>query len=219
MGIAGDDDETVEAEELTFADEDERLPWLEADDDYDDGAVPAARMVAFVLGSLVLLALIIGGGYWLLRGGPDEAMVADGSTIEAPDGPYKQRPDDPGGATAPGTGDTSFEVAEGRSAGSRVATDNAAARPSIDTEQQGAAGSGGVGVQVGAYSTRASAEQGWQQLAGRHEALSGVNHRVLEGTVDGSPIFRLQAVASSSASARDLCASLRASGADCQVKD
>jgi hypothetical protein len=178
MTIGGDEDDAVEGGELAFADEDERLPWLEADDDYEEEGVPAGRMIAFVIGALALLAAIIGGGYWLLREGPDEAMVADGSTIEAPEGPYKERPDDPGGATAPGTGDASFAVAEGESPNSRVAADNGAARPSIDTAQEGSEGAGGVGIQVGAYSSRAGAEQGWQELARRHEALSGVNHRV-----------------------------------------
>lgn len=220
MTSGGHRDDDIEAEELAFADEDERLPWLEADDDYEEPGVPAGRMIAFVLGSLVLLATIIGGGYWLLRDRTDAAIVADGSTIRAPEGPYKERPENPGGTMAPGTGDTSFAVAEGRGPEVRVAQDNAAPRPSIDTEQAGASeGPGGVGVQVGAYSSRERAEQGWQLLVRRYELLSGVNHRVVPGTADGSPIYRLQAVAGSSAAARDLCNALKASGADCQVKD
>lgn len=209
----------AEGEELAFAREDARLPWLEADDDYREPGVPAGKMAAFVLAALVVLAAIIGGGYWLLDRQGSSAMVADGSTIEAPEGPYKVKPDDPGGATAAGTGDTSFAVAEGRSPAARVASEDAAPRPSIDTAQKGTAGSGGVGVQVGAYSSRERAEQGWQTLAGRHEALQGVNHRVVEGTVDGSTVFRLQAVAGSTAAARGLCAALKAGGADCQVKN
>jgi hypothetical protein len=209
----------IEAEELAFADEDERLPWLEADDDFEEPGVPAGKMAAFVLGALVLLAAIIGGGYWLLQDGTDPALVADGSTIEAPEGPYKEKPDDPGGATTAGTGDSSFAVAEGRSPTARVANDDAPPRPSIDIEQRGVEGPGGVGVQVGAYSSRERAEQGWQTLAARHEALSGVNHRVEQGTADGSPIFRLQAVAGGTAAARELCNALKAGGADCQIKN
>jgi hypothetical protein len=52
----------------------------------------------------------------------------------------------------------------------------------------------GVGVQVGAYSTRAQAEAGWSQLATRYEVLQGRSHRVLEGTADSGTIYRLQAV-------------------------
>jgi len=225
MASAGDEDEfgeRVPAEELTFADEDERLPWLEADEDYESGGVDTGRLVLFILGSLVALAAIIGGGYWLLSDRPDPAMVADGSVIEAPEGPYKERPADPGGAQAAGTGDTSFAVAEGRPPPSRVATGADAPAPSIDRDQDGgmpAAAAGGVGVQVGAYSSRERAEEGWQALSGSHEALSGVSHRVIQGTADGATVFRLQAVAGSAAAAQQLCAGLKASGADCQVKN
>ena len=218
MTSAGERDE-IEAGELAFAREDARLPWLEADDDYEEPGVPASRMVAFVFAALVVLAAIIGGGYWLLDRGTGSTMVADGSTIEAPEGPYKTKPDDPGGSTALGTGDTSFAVAEGRSPVTRVAATESAPAPSIDTEQEGAAGSGGVGVQVGAYASRERAELGWQTLTGRHEALQGVNHRVVQGTVDGSTVYRLQAVAGSTAAARALCSELKANGADCQVKN
>ena len=223
MIMPGDEDETdnaVEAEELAFADEDERLPWLEADDDYEDQGVDTGRLVLFVLVALLLLAGIIGGGWWLLHDRTDRAMVADGSTIQAPEGPYKERPDDPGGAKAAGTGDASFAVAEGRQVNSRVAEADAAPRPPIDREQAGSGdASSGVGVQVGAYSSRQRAEQGWQTLSGQHPALSGVGHRVVQGTADGSPIFRLQAVAGDVGAAKELCVSLKASGADCQVKN
>ena len=209
----------AEAEELAFAREDARLPWLEADDDYEEAGVPAGRTAAFVLIALVVLAAIVGGGYWLLERQDSSAMVADGSTIEAPEGPYKTKPDDPGGTTALGTGDTSFAVAEGRSPRTRMAAAEPPVAPSIDTEQEGATGPGGVGVQVGAYASRERAELGWQTLVGRHEALQGVNHRVVEGVVDGSTVYRLQAVAGSSGAARELCSALKANGADCQVKN
>ena len=218
MSSAAERDE-AEAEDLAFAREDARLPWLEADDEYEEPGVPAGKMAAFVLAALVVLAAIVGGGYWLLDPEDSSAVVADGSTIEAPEGPYKTKPDDPGGTTALGTGDTSFAVAEGRSPGARVAAAEPAVAPSIDTEQEGTTGSGGVGVQVGAYASRERAELGWQTLVGRHDALQGVNHRVVEGVVDGSTVYRLQAVASSTAAARELCSALKANGADCQVKN
>ena len=223
MTSAGERDE-IEAEELAFAREDARLPWLEADDDYEEPGVPASRMVAFVLVGLLVLALIIGGLWLYFRDGSDSAIVADGSTIEAPDEPYKTRPENPGGAEALGTGDTSFAVAEGQSPEGRVAVSEAP-RPSIDREQAGteepgeSAAPAGVGVQVGAYASRESAQAGWATLSSRFSALDGVKHRIVQATVDGSPIFRLQAVAGDLAGARALCDSLRASGGDCQVKN
>lgn len=211
--------EREEAEELAFARDDARLPWLEADDEFDEPGVQAGRMTLLAVAGLVALAVVLGGGYWLLERGAGSTVVADGSTIEAPAGPYKTRPVDPGGATALGTGDTSFAVAEGRSPATRVAATESAPSPSIDTEQEGAARASGVGVQVGAYASRERAELGWQTLVGRHEALRGVSHRVVQGTVDGSTVYRLQAVAGSSVAARELCDALKATGADCQVKN
>jgi hypothetical protein len=217
-----DDGGVIEPEELAFAHEDERLPWLEADD--DDGAEPGVdtgRVVAFVVGALVLLGLAIGALWWFFRDHTDTAVVADGSTIAAPAGPYKTRPSDPGGAEAVGTGNTSFAVAEGKGPEGKVAAPVEAPRPSIDREQAGggtAPAGGSVGVQVGAYSSRERAEAGWSTLSTRYPALDGVSHRIVEGTVDGSPIFRLQAVAGDLKTAQALCSALQSQGGDCQVK-
>ena len=170
------------------------------------------------LAAVGLLALFLAfGAYWLLtRDTTDEALVAEGGTIEAPDGPYKTRPEDPGGREVEGTGDTSFEVAEGRTVEGRVAGSGEAARPSIDRDQATATTS--LGVQVGAYSSRAAAEAGWTTLSGRIEALQGRNHRVVQGTADSGTIFRLQAVAGTAAEADTLCRSIKSEGGDCQVK-
>lgn len=215
-----DDDGVIEPEELAFAHEDERLPWLEADDEVEEPGVDTGRVIAFVVAALVLLGLVIGALWWFFRDHAETAIVADGSTIEAPAGPYKTRPADPGGAQAVGTGDTSFAVAEGRGPEGRVAVANEAPRPSIDRDQAGGApASSGVGVQVGAYSSRDRAEAGWATLSTRYPALDGVSHRVVEGTVDGSPIFRLQAVAGDGKAAQALCSALESQGGDCQVKN
>jgi hypothetical protein len=208
-----------EAEELAFTQQDARLPWLEADDDFEEPGMPGGRKAALVIIAVLALAVIGGGGYWLLQQGPGTAVVADGSTIEAPKGPYKMKPADPGGTTALGTGDTSFAVAEGRRPANRVAGAEDGPPPSVDAQDGEPPAISGVGVQVGAYASRERAEQGWQTLVGRHEALQGVSHRVVQGTVDGSTVYRLQAVAGSGAAARDLCDALKANGADCQVKN
>ncbi len=218
-----DDDGVIEPEELAFAHEDERLPWLEADDDAEEPGVDTGRVIAFVIGALVLLGLVIGALWWSFRDHTDTAVVADGSTIKAPAGPYKTRPTDPGGAEAVGTGDTSFAVAEGKGPDGRVADASEAPRPSIDRNQAGtrapAPAAGAIGVQVGAYSSRDRAEAGWSTLSTRYPALDGVSHRVVEGTVDGSPIFRLQAVAGDVKAAQALCSALQSQGGDCQVKN
>lgn len=225
-------EETLEAEEqLTLADEDERLPWLEADDDYEEPGFDSRLIVMALLG-LVAVAAILFAAWHLLRGGPDSEVLADGSTIAAPDEPYKSRPDDPGGTDVSGTGDLSYGVGEGQSREGQLA--DGAPAPSIDRAQSGSetasgtAGAGassgestsgsGVGVQVGAYSSRAAAQSGWSQLRGRFSALQGVDYRIVEGTADSGTIFRLQAVASDGAAADALCRSIRNAGGDCQVK-
>lgn len=224
-GDPGDfDDGVIEPGELAFAHEDERLPWLEADDDAEEPGVDTGRVVAFVIGALVLLGLVIGALWWFVHDRSETTIVADGSTIRAPAGPYKTKPAKPGGTEAVGTGDTSFAVAEGRDLQGRVAEATEAPRPSIDRNETptgtatAAPASGGVGVQVGAYSSRDRAEAGWSTLNARFPALDGVSHRIVEGVVDGSPIYRLQAVSGNLAAAQSLCATLQGQGGDCQVK-
>ena len=214
-------------EQLALADGEERLPWLESDDDYDQPGVDTGRLVAFGVVIALALVLMLGALWWFTRNGTDEELVADGSVIEAPDEPYRERPDDPGGQQVAGTGDTSFEVGEGRSVDGRIAGSGAVPAPSIDREQDdapaarpsaAATASGGIGVQVGAYSTRAQAETGWSQLTARIEALQGRNHRVVQGTADRGTIYRLHDVAGTVAEAETLCRSIKSQGGDCQVK-
>jgi len=79
--------------------------------------------------------------------------------------------------------------------------------------------SGGVGVQIGAFSTQATAEAGWKQIGGKSRGvLNGVPHRVVTWQADNGTIYRLQAVESNRAAANALCARLKAAGISCQVK-
>ena len=217
----------TEAEELQLADEDERLPWLEsAEYDEEDEGVDTARILGVVLLGLIALALLIGGIWWFTNRGPDPELVADGSTIEAPDGDFKEKPDDAGGREVEGTGDTSFAVGEGQTREGRLAEGNAAQadpKPSVEPDNnsgasQAAAPSGGVGVQVGAFSTEASAQTGWNTLRGQTDALNGVKYRVVKGEADIGTVYRLQAVAGDRAAADRLCSALKADGVACQVK-
>jgi hypothetical protein len=224
---AEDDDRFATEQQLTLADSDERLPWLESEDDYDQPGVDTGRVIAFAAVGLLAVTILLGSLYYFTRGASDAGAVADGSTIEAPDQPYKTRPEDPGGREVEGTGDTSFSVAEGKTVEGRIAGGDPlpAAEPepsASETEASSPAAPSatpsGVGVQVGAYSTRTQAEAGWSQLVGRFEALQGRSHRVLEGVADSGTIYRLQAVTGSVAEAEALCRSLKAAGGDCQVK-
>jgi len=207
--------------ELTLPVGDDRLPWLESDDDAEAAGVDTGRVVAFAVAGLVAVLLLVGALWFFLREDTGAAQVADGSIIEAPEEPYRTRPENPGGAQVAGTGNTSFEVAEGRQVDGKIASVEAPA-PSIDLDQAEATEApppaSGVGVQVGAYLSRDAAEAGWSTLSGRLPPLQGRNHRVVEGMADSGRVFRLQAVAGSVAEAQDLCGAIKAAGGDCQVK-
>lgn len=229
-------DEALETERLALDEDDAPLPWLESGDEEfeEEQGSGTGRILGLVVGSLVALAAIVGGIWWATHRSSDPALVADGSTVPAPEQPYKEAPKDPGGKTFDGTGDTSFAVSEGQTRPARLGEAPAAPSPSVDVGPKPAASPsaapaagatasapaavGGVGVQVGAFSSRALAEAGWTKLAG-NPALSGVRHRIVEGQADIGTVYRLQAVAADAASASALCSRLKASGVQCQVKN
>lgn len=219
---------------LALDDEDMSLPWLESDDDEgDDQGAGGGRVAGFLTGALLVLALLVGGVWWLNYRGAQGELLADGSTIEAPAQPYKEAPQDPGGKTFAGTGDTSFAVSVGQTRPARLGLDGGMpkdgpeagkAEPAATASPTPAASAAapqpkGIGVQVGAYSSQTAAEAGWQTLSQRVEALSGYQHRIVEGRADIGIVYRLQAVTADSASAQALCGQLRAAGLSCQVKN
>ena len=232
-------------------DDDERLPWLEsADDEDDDGGIDTGRLVKFAAFAVGLLLLIVGGIWYANHRAASADQVAQGGVIPAPAEPYKTEPNDKGGKTFAGTGDSAFAVSEGKNPSAKlggvdtpvapastsvaVASAPAAGAPVAGTTPPGtkapapapsavaaaapAAVTGGIGVQVGAYSSQATAEAGWSRLSSSQAALKGLKHRVLEGSADIGKVYRLQAVASDVAAANSLCATLKAAGVACQVK-
>ena len=101
-------DETA-ADEIETGD---RLPWLEtADDDYEEKPPVLGKLLTGIAGLAVIVAAI-GGGWWLLegQGGGGEGS---GALINAAEGDYKVKPDDPGGMKVDGAGDTVFAASEG----------------------------------------------------------------------------------------------------------
>ena len=233
---------------------DDSLPWLEADEEEENGSDHTQIIVlAMILLGILLLAV---GTVWIFGSkGSEGVQTADGSVIEAPDGPYKERPEDPGGKEFAGTGTVAPVVGEGGTPEGVMNTDgNAGTGNAGSGEAGGASGAGGatatatnsggnsgaavtgqtngqsggsssattsrsgVGVQLAAYSSRARAEQGWNEISRRTNALSGMRYRIEEGQVDIGTVYRLQAVASDVAAANRLCASLKSDGIDCQVK-
>lgn len=226
VGRRGDDDYVAD-EQLTLAEDDERLPWLESgdEDEEDGGGVDGGRVFGFVLLALLALGAFIGGIWWFGNRASEAEALADGSTITAPPGPYKERPADPGGKQFEGTGNLAPAVGEGERREGRLAAGAPSATPAPPSAAPRAAASGsapsaasGVAVQVGAYSSMADAEAGWQKLLAQTDKLAGVSHRVVQGQADIGTVFRLQAVAGDAAAASRLCAALKADGVACQVK-
>ncbi|MEP6868720.1 MAG: SPOR domain-containing protein [Novosphingobium sp.] len=216
--------ELGDSDRLDFNEED-RLPWLEtADDDYDDAGMDGARVFGFVLAGLVALAALIGAIWWVTHRSSNAVLVADGSTIAAPAEPYKEAPKQPGGKTFAGTGDSSFAVSAGQTKAAHLGGASETPKPSVDTGAKpepaasAAPASTGVGVQVGAFSSKAQAEAAWTRLSSQNAMLKGVSHRVLEGSADVGTVFRLQAVAADGAGADTLCGNLKSAGIACQVK-
>ena len=229
-----------EREETQFNDQpaelalagDDSLPWLESDEyDPDEGVVDTARIVGFAAILLVVLVAAVGGVWWYTNRAGGSEIVADGSTIEAPPGSYKERPVDAGGKTFAGTGNVAPGVGEGLSsegvlaetpatAPTIAASPDAAPRPMITTRSttDSATEQDGVSVQVGAYGSRATAEAGWATLRRQTTLLNGVRYRVVKGQADIGTVYRLQAIADDLAAATALCDALKADGLACQVK-
>jgi len=213
--------------------DDDRLPWLESDDDDGEEDSGGTRILGFAVLGFLLLVALVGGIWWVTRLTPDETLVADGSTITAPKTPYKVPPMDAGGKTFKGTGDTAFAVSQGKSAVAGTAPpvpgESGSARPGITLPPPPAVSSSGPAastpavvpgtmVQIGAYKDRAIAEAAWTRVSGHYNALSGQRHVVAEGQADIGTVFRLQVPAGSAEAARTLCGRLKAQGLDCQVK-
>ncbi len=217
-------------EELALIEEEERLPWLESgEDDLEMREVDSGRVIGFALIGLIAVAALVAAGWWLIGRTAGGELLAEGSTIEAPDGPYKERPEDPGGKEFAGTGDLAPAVAEGQTREGRLAapppqspasqlTTSDDGEPEPEPEPAPEPAAQGVPVQIGGYFDRQSAETGWNTLRGQTDNLNGVNYRIVQGRVDIGTVYRLQAMAGDLASARALCQSLQEDGLACQVK-
>ena len=229
----GEDDDVVFADEdgLGLVSDDDALPWLESSDYEEVDSVDAWRVTGFVVLGLVALALLVGGIWYFASRSDAGAPEADGSVIEAPEGPYKERPEDPGGKTFEGTGDLAPAVGEGESREGRLAEGSATPEPiapsraeeeaarAPETEPSAPAVSDNrIAVQVGAYRDKATAEAGWRKLQRQTDALSGVQYRIVKGEADIGTVYRLQALPGNMAAARRLRDALQADGVASQIK-
>lgn len=89
---------------------DDRLPWLETADEVYEEPRDWSRPILLALLGLAVIAAAIGGYWWVKRGG---SAQGGGELINAQEGPYKVKPEEPGGMQVPGVGDTVFAASEG----------------------------------------------------------------------------------------------------------
>jgi len=216
--------------------QDADLPWLQEVEDEDaPGGISARKMLAGLLVVLVVAGLVAGTFFWL--GQREAAVTGAPELIRAPEGPYKVKPDDPGGLDVTGESQTTFETSAGQDVDSRLdipgqppaATEAPPQRippnetkapvpaeetPPAATEPSGAPGSV---VQLGAYRNTAQAERAWSALSTRFDALSGLTKIVVPYSAGGSSGYRLRAAAGSPEQARQVCEALQAAGESCFI--
>lgn len=199
-------------------DDEDRLPWLESAEDYDDDdEYSPVRVALFVGVGLLLLAAIVGGIYWLQNrdgGGLD----GSGELIAAQEGDYKVRPDDPQARQFEGEGDASFAASEGQETPAQLGdpvTTEAPIRKSDAAPVADAAGS--ALIQLGAFSSAGLADSSWSGYARRFESIGSLPKKIVPGNLDGGTIYRLNAVAPSREAAQEICNNLKAAGESCLV--
>jgi cell division septation protein DedD len=222
--------------------EEDRLPWLEAVEDEDgDAGVSPLKMIVGVLIALAAIGALVGGLFWWNNRTSDTVAGGSPELIRAPEGDYKVRPDDPGGMTVEGEGDTAFAASEGADPKGALNTNTvaeaplakappAAAQPAPPQAQQPATpapapkqqapapstpatpAAGGATVQLGAFSSQASANAAWKALSGRFGYLAPLSHSVVPVQSGTKTLYRLRA---GGPNATDICNRLRVAGESC----
>lgn len=206
------------------ADDGDRLPWLEAVDEEGGSDGPSAlKLIAAVVIGLVAIGLVVGGLFWL--GNRDGGGEGETELIEAPDGPYRVAPEDRGGMQAEGEGGTAHAASEGQEPqgqpqGQQPQPKAAPAqpqqppaqpqRPAAQPVPQPAAS--GPAIQLGAFSSQASANSAWTALSARFRYLAPLSHSVTPAQVGGRTLYRLRATGPNAA---DVCRRLEVAGESC----
>ena len=117
-------------------DDEDRLPWLEAADNFEeDGEVSPTRLIVMVLGGVLLIGAVLGGLWWLQNGG----TRVKGELIAAQQGDYKVVPSNDAAKTFDGEGDASFAASEGAEPAGRVDPSRMPEEPAVTPEEREAA--------------------------------------------------------------------------------
>ena len=208
---------------------DSDLPWLaEVEDEDGPRGLSAGRMLGFLLVVLLGAAIVAGAFFWLGRQDPAPGGGAP-ELIRAPEGPYKVKPQDPGGLDVAGESETAFETSAGQDVDSQLDTSRLprsqvprpepkpAETPAPEPPKPAPSGASGSVVQLGAYRNTAQAERAWSALTARFPNLTDLDKIVVPYTAGGSSGYRLRAGASSAAEAQQVCRTLEAAGESCFI--
>lgn len=195
----------------------ERLPWLEPVEVVEDTSGPSiGKMIGLVLLGILLLGAVVGGYSWWSQQGATSG--GSGELIAAPAEPYKIKPEDPGGMEVEGEGDTSFAASEGAEPQGKIDVAAVPEAPLVVQNETPAVGAGtpkagGSGtIQLGAFSSEASATSAWKALSARFKYLEPLTHSILEVNGGEKSLYRLRA---SGPDAANLCGRLRVAGETC----
>ncbi len=159
---------------MDMRDED-RLPWLEAVEENDEAGLGIGKLVVGILAALLVIALVIGGIFWLRD---RNAAEGDGAElIAAPEQDYRVRPSEVGGMEVEGEGDAAFATSEGESPEGRI---NRSATPEEPVRGRQVAATAGEnsgnnarGEAAGSASARIPASGGRLADAAPRQANSG----------------------------------------------
>ena len=199
----------------------ERLPWLEPVEEVDDRHSPSmGKMIGLVLFGILLLGAVVGGYSWWSQQGATSG--GSGELIAAPAGPYKIKPEDPGGMEVEGEGDAAFAASEGAEPQGKIDVAAVPEAPLVaedEAQEQGASApkTGGAGtIQLGAFSSESSATSAWKALSTRFKYLEPLTHSIVEVKSGEKTLYRLRA---SGPDAASLCGRLRVAGETCLNMD
>jgi hypothetical protein len=209
-----------------------QLPWLQSVEDEDEPrGVSARKMLAALLVVLLAAALVAATFFWIGR--RDAQMSGPPELIQAPPGPYKIKPPDPGGLDVAGESETAFETSAGEDKDAQLDLSKAPQAPAPPNEvpkklppnetkeplppepapAPKPAGPAGSVVQLGAFQNTAQAERAWAALSARFPTVRAMTKMIVP--FPGG--IRLRASAGSPGEAKQACQALKAAGENCFV--
>jgi hypothetical protein len=219
--------------------DDQSLPWLEAVENEDGPrAISARKMFVALVLVLVAGAIVAGTMFWLGR--QDPALTGAPELIRAEPGPYKVKPENPGGLDVAGESETAYSTSAGEDPDAALDVrkltpemNEAAAEPAVpatppkkipphetkepDPDQAAApVAPSGPTIQLGAYASTIKADTAWRLLSGRFSQVAALQKSVVTATVGGKTVYRLRAVGGGEQT-KAACAALRAGGESCLV--